>query len=390
MEEFVAVKPLQDLSIGVFGPLMASLRTAQNAELEKLKLIDPVSSKLLSVLKQEALLFDKIYIVDENDVHKKYKDTLSKYVITELEWLQKENVFSFVSGPDISDEAISRLDVEEYGHSVQGLLKLLDETRYKKHTNLFSQSQIKVDEVLGEMDKYKKLASKLDNEPHDEQEQLEKYRLRSKKNMSKMLEAVEKLQKIFEKVDDSVVKNAYQISEYLTRIHTLKLEYFDKIIAIPLLSYTSYLKKFPESNSSIVAQIVINDLPLPAADTPWEKIIEYRNNQENQNNLRMLRRWIRKISTENLSSAECKQELDWLKNEFQAHLRLHQIKANAETFEAIIKAPLEILENLVTFKYSKLVDPLFAVKKRRISLMEAELNAPGREIAYLIKSKQSF
>jgi hypothetical protein len=210
----------------------------------------------------------------------------------------------------------------------------------------------------------------------------------AEKTKEQVNEEMKKVHKILEEADKIIVKYEYPVTEIFTRLHALNLEHFEKIIATPLLSYKSYLKKLQKSNRSDVAQVVIHDLPVPAINTPWEKIIEFREN--NQKNLLNLRRWIRKLSVENLSAVECKQELDWLKHEFQSHLKLHKIKANAATFEAIVKAPLEILENLVTLKFSKIPDPLFAINKRKISLMEAELNAPGREIAYLIKSKQSF
>src|SRR5690606_17726888 len=111
---------------------------------------------------------------------------------------------------------------------------------------------------------------------------------------------------------------------------------------------------------------------------------------ENQKNLLNLRRWIRKISSENLPSTEIEEEIEWLINEFQTHMKFHKMKANTETLEVIVKTPLEIIENLVKLKLSKLPEPLFALKKRQITLIEAELNAPGRELAYIIKSKDAF
>ena len=71
-------------------------------------------------------------------------------------------------------------------------------------------------------------------------------------------------------------------------------------------------------------------------------------------------------------------------------MRLHKIKANTDTIEVWVKSPLEVLENLLTLKFSKFIDPLFAIQKRKISLLEAELQAPGREVAYILKTKDHF
>lgn len=87
---------------------------------------------------------------------------------------------------------------------------------------------------------------------------------------------------------------------------------------------------------------------------------------------------------------EIEEELDWLLNEFQDHMKLHKLKANTETLEMIVKIIPETLENLIKLKFSKLPEPFFALKKRQISLMEAELNAPGKEISYIIKTREAF
>jgi hypothetical protein len=42
------------------------------------------------------------------------------------------------------------------------------------------------------------------------------------------------------------------------------------------------------------------------------------------------------------------------------------------------------------WRANNLFDPLFDIFERRISLWEAELNAPGNEIAYIIKTRDAF
>jgi hypothetical protein len=90
------------------------------------------------------------------------------------------------------------------------------------------------------------------------------------------------------------------------------------------------------------------------------------------------------------SAIEIEEEIEFLIHEFNRHMKLHKLKANTTTLETMIKAPLEILEDLVKLKFSKIPEPFFAIKKRQILLMEAEINAPGREISYLIKTNDIF
>ncbi len=176
----------------------------------------------------------------------------------------------------------------------------------------------------------------------------------------------------------------------LLRMMSLTMESTRKVSVVTTLPYSEYTHKLPDNNLNEVVQIVISKLPLPDGTIPWEKVTEYREDTDSQKNLLALRRWIKKISSQNLSLNETEEELEWLMNEFQSHMNLHKIKANTETLEVMIKAPLEIIENLIKLKLSKIPDPLFAIKKRQISLMEAELNAPGREMAYIIKTRETF
>jgi hypothetical protein len=162
------------------------------------------------------------------------------------------------------------------------------------------------------------------------------------------------------------------------------------VSAVTTLPYTKYSYNSQNSNKSNIVQIVIDKLPIPSNETPWEKIIDYRNDERNQRNLLSLRRWIRKTTAENLSPVEIEEELEWLINEFRSHMELHKLKTNSGTLEVMVKTIPETIENLIKLKFSKLPEPFFAFRKREISLLEAELNAPGREMAYIINTREEF
>lgn len=187
-----------------------------------------------------------------------------------------------------------------------------------------------------------------------------------------------------------------QIESIALRVLALQLESLTPVTAVSLLPLYSTLphptlsSDFPKIPKHDVVRIIINKLPIPSETTPWEAILDYRNDPETQKSLHALRRWIRKLSSENISPVEISDELETLIDEYQGHMKLHKMKANTETLEVILKIPFEILENLLKIKFSKIPEPFFAIKKRQISLMEAEINAPGREIAYILKTNEKF
>lgn len=91
-----------------------------------------------------------------------------------------------------------------------------------------------------------------------------------------------------------------------------------------------------------------------------------------------------------LSAEEVEEKLEYLLSEYQRHLNLHRLKTELGTIETVVVASAEILENLVKFKWSKIARGLFSIKHRRIALMEAELTAPGSEIAYIAGTREKF
>jgi hypothetical protein len=193
-------------------------------------------------------------------------------------------------------------------------------------------------------------------------------------------------------IADETIKIELMREQHFTilRLMSIIMEKVKGVTAVTTLPHTEYNRDLPNSNKSNVVQIVINNLPLPNNETPWEQIIDYRNDLETQKYLMSLRRWISNTSKQNLSSIEIEQEIESLINDFQEHMKLHKLKANTETVEVIVNSSADIIGNLLTLKFSKVINPLFAIKKRQLSLLEAESNAPGREMAYIIKTKDTF
>ncbi|MBI5954855.1 MAG: hypothetical protein HY865_24615 [Chloroflexi bacterium] len=294
-----------------------------------------------SNLKQESLLFDQIQIYKlekfykalietQSIVSKLYPNLSNKIdsIIMELEWLRQTGV-------------VTELKMEEELHN-----QVIEEFERKAPSQMFEDAK----KLL------KKIIEIQTSDLINSEDEAERTSLKREQHFA------------------------------LLRLMSIVIETTKDVTAVTTIPYTEYSRELPNSRKSSVTQIAINKLPLPNNETPWEQIIDYRNDPENRKNLLSLRRWIRKISTECPSPAEIEEEIEWLMNEFQSHMNVHKMKANTEALEVIVKAPLELLE----LKFSKIAEPLFALKKRQINLMEAELNAPGKEMSYIIKTRDAF
>lgn len=97
-----------------------------------------------------------------------------------------------------------------------------------------------------------------------------------------------------------------------------------------------------------------------------------------------------KISRENLAEREIAEEIEWLLNEYQAHMRLHRMKITTGTLETVVVAVAEVAENLAKLKFGALAKSLFVLKHRSLELAEAERQAPGRELAYISRAREHF
>lgn len=299
----------------------------------------------LSLLKQQSLLFDKIGILRLDEVLNYPNFPVSnnddgKFLRLEIEWL-KENKVIFNLEPMVGQDFINT----DAGQYLFKKLKEKDKERIKLH---------------------KKLADKAFRKEIDDLS----------------IEDVKDL------IQAAISKNEFDAQ--LLRIISLNFEFSQNITAVTILSFFDYVANIPNAKKSDVVQIVVNNLPLPNNETSWEQIIDYRSDPDTQNKLLALRRWIRRASTQNLSRNEIEEEIEWLINEFQRHMKFHKMKANTETLEVLVKVPFEILENLLKLKLSKIPEPFFAIKKRQLMLMEAEINAPGKELSYIIKSREAF
>lgn len=339
---------------------------------------------LLPSLKQQCLLFDNIGFLGLDDTNNHMVSAIIGKHWDQVEWLKENKIICNIDYPrTIADEEnkaeflkyLSDIGMgDDYWEFFLPIIKKSYEG-YKIFTR-----------------KSKELRLKSIQEQSELQDKL--VRSMSKKKVSKddlvrFINLTESFKQDANKLIESLGVSQIKRETIISRFVSIKTMYFEKTDAVSLVPSYEF-PKVPTSRRSDVARVTINKLPIPDEATPWEQIIDFRSDPNNQLALLRLRRWIRKIASENLSVLEIEEELEWLLHEYENNLHLHKIKSNTNALEIWIKSPLEVLENLVTLKFSKIVDPLFAIKKRRISLLEAELQAPGKEVAYILKTKEIF
>jgi hypothetical protein len=146
----------------------------------------------------------------------------------------------------------------------------------------------------------------------------------------------------------------------------------------------------PSPNSSLetVLNIGLKALPNPDDSCAWEDILNFKS--ECHGKAWEFRRFLNTLATKHQTDAEVRDDIEWSLNEYSKAMELHKLKASQSFVDVFVITPLEIIENLVTFNWSKIAKGALQVSKRKVELMEAEMKAPGRECAYVFDARKRF
>ncbi|HWK73143.1 MAG TPA: hypothetical protein VNQ81_02655 [Povalibacter sp.] len=158
----------------------------------------------------------------------------------------------------------------------------------------------------------------------------------------------------------------------------------------PIAGFEQLANQFPVPRHPVV-HIVINALPVPSPQVPYQEVVEFKQEQKVQDHLQLMRRWMRKsMAKEGVGATEMAEELADALHDYTQYMRLARIKYRTEVCQVLLTFPLATIERILKLQFSQLFDPVFTIRKANIALCEAELKAPGREFAYLLAADEQF
>lgn len=146
---------------------------------------------------------------------------------------------------------------------------------------------------------------------------------------------------------------------------------------------------YPEGNFS-VAHLILKRLPIPDDNVPWEQILDYRGDPVVMLFRSGLTQWIIKTIKEETTVREAEQEIEYLLHSYERSMAYHKMKYRYGTHSLLIKLPLALAEDLIKLRFGKLTDRFLEYRELRLALLNAELNSPGNEIAYILKTQEQF
>jgi hypothetical protein len=191
-------------------------------------------------------------------------------------------------------------------------------------------------------------------------------------------------------VIDSYIRQVNKTEAETTRISAHFLTRFSaRDEAFPLLQNDSAVGADPFHEAKVL-EVVLEKLPIPNENVDWQQIVEYRANPDTEGKFSGLRVWMQDIAREDYTKNELEERIEHLLYEYETHLQFHQLKYEYGTMKVLITTTLETLENLAKLKLGKIAKTLFSLQEKSYDLLEAEMKAPGKEVAYISKTAEAF
>jgi hypothetical protein len=179
--------------------------------------------------------------------------------------------------------------------------------------------------------------------------------------------------------------------DYASRFAARIVQTQPKTEAIPLLiTEPEERHLFPGERIETVVQLVISALPTPDEATPWEAIVDFRADETAMHSLRRMRRWIRGMASSSRPVAEIEEELEYLLIEYERSMQLHRMKTNRGTLETFLTVVGEAFLTAAGAGIGSGLSALFVARDRKLSLLQAEQTASGRDVGYVALARDHF
>ena len=129
--------------------------------------------------------------------------------------------------------------------------------------------------------------------------------------------------------------------------------------------------------------------------TAWEQILEFRSDERVQAFHRALRAWILAAGTSEKPVGVVAGEIELALAQYALYMKEYRIARAMGTLQAVIKgAALGAVAGIGINEAAAIVGSVGSVvvtlRRRQADLLQAELTAPGAELAYISKARERF
>jgi len=162
------------------------------------------------------------------------------------------------------------------------------------------------------------------------------------------------------------------------------------IDAFPILNSFSEIEVPEARRKDQVVRVILKALPMPGGTTPWERIRDFREDKDAKRAWGRLRDWANEIGKKEYTANEIEEKLEYLIREYKKRAGEHITESTKKLLETVVVTTAEIAESTVKLRFSKLAKRLFSIRAVPLTLLKADPDVPGKEVAYIAGAQKEF
>ena len=132
----------------------------------------------------------------------------------------------------------------------------------------------------------------------------------------------------------------------------------------------------------MVLEVALTRFPVPGADVPLEALLDLRNDDDMRTHLTRFRAWVMRTASEDVDTQLVAAELDEMLADYRNYMRVKRMSIGNTVLRAVL-LPIRLMNAGLGMNTA---EGLLSIRSRRVQLMEAELSAPGRAVAFLVEA----
>lgn len=157
---------------------------------------------------------------------------------------------------------------------------------------------------------------------------------------------------------------------------------------IPIVnSFESCCRK---QSSDMVLHFILGKIPVPDSNTPWEEILEFRNDAVVRRKYYALLNWINEISQQDMPLPHLADKYNQLYSEYMYQYSLHKLTSSYTILEILVVGGIDFVSSLLQHNVGAAFKGLLTIRKEQVGLLRAEKDIPGRELGYIFSANEKF
>jgi len=188
------------------------------------------------------------------------------------------------------------------------------------------------------------------------------------------------------KADNNLI---FKMEDIRSRIDAAALAKKDPMTEfLPIVnSFNSYSElKTPQ----FAAHFILNKLPIPAASTSWEQLIDFRSDEEIKRKYYALINWVNEVSQKDMPIHYLSDQFNYLYSEYSKQYALHKLTTSLTTVELLITVGIGFVSSVLQNNLIDALKNLVTIRKQQVDLLKAEKEITGRELAYVFSVNEKF